>query len=546
MPVHERSSMRFPCLRVLAGSVLLAMLAAASAARAQSGDLAELERLRATTASLIEALVEGGQLSREKADRILSEAAEKGRKAAAAAQAPGVRAAAAGDAVRVPYVPEPVRRQLREEIRTELLAQARSENWGAGPALPGWLERIELYGDLRVRYQDDRFATGNGTPADYFQTGDIVTNFADLSNSLVDQERLRLRARLGARFEVADWVAGGLRISTGSLNGPVSTSSTAGDPSNRYGIKLDRGYAQLTPVAGLRLDAGRMPNPFWSTEIQHAPDLGFDGLAAAWQLREGAQWKPFAAAGVFPLRDNTFGARPRLLGMQLGTSWQPSDKLALKLALARYDFRNLQGSAHNDYADPAYLSGEYERGYRQRGNTLFQINQDPYDPGFLNPVYGLASKFEVQAITVGAELGYFAPLHIGFVGELVRNQGFDEAEILARTGSSLASLDKRNRGYLYRLTLGDRAVNGRGDWQFALTYRYLERDATPDAFTDPDFLLGGTNNKGYVLGLTYGIAANTSLGLRYLSAESIDSPTFNPSLAPLRVNTLQFDLNLRF
>ena len=78
-----------------------------------------------------------------------------------------------------------------------------------------------------------------------------------------------------------------------------------------------------------------------------------------------------------------------------------------------------------------------------------------------------------------------------------------------------------------------------GDWQAWLGYKYVERDAVLDAFNDPDFHLGGTDAKGWFVGGSYGIAKNTSLRARYLSANEIDLP-------PLAIDVFQLDLTTKF
>ena len=79
----------------------------------------------------------------------------------------------------------------------------------------------------------------------------------------------------------------------------------------------------------------------------------------------------------------------------------------------------------------------------------------------------------------------------------------------------------------------------RSDWQFTTAYKYLERDAVLDAFTDSDFHLGGTDTKGWILGGSYGLGANAWLTLRWLSANEIDG-------APLAIDILQVDVNAKF
>ena len=60
-----------------------------------------------------------------------------------------------------------------------------------------------------------------------------------------------------------------------------------------------------------------------------------------------------------------------------------------------------------------------------------------------------------------------------------------------------------------------------------------------DAFTDSDFHLGGTNAKGYFLGIDYAFTQRVFATLRYLSANEIDGP-------PLGIDVLQLDLNAQF
>ena len=75
--------------------------------------------------------------------------------------------------------------------------------------------------------------------------------------------------------------------------------------------------------------------------------------------------------------------------------------------------------------------------------------------------------------------------------------------------------------------------------------RELASAATIDGVTDSDFGLGGTNMKGYTLGLSYAVDQNAWLNLRWLSAESIDSFSLVPSQR-YAVDVLQADINARF
>jgi hypothetical protein len=92
----------------------------------------ELEALRQTTLRLIDMLVKEGILSQQRADELVKQARQPVPVAAADAK-PGV------PPVRVQYVPEVVREQLRDEIRIEVLSAATREGWVAPNTLPGWI-----------------------------------------------------------------------------------------------------------------------------------------------------------------------------------------------------------------------------------------------------------------------------------------------------------------------------------------------------------------------------------------------------------------------
>lgn len=89
-----------------------------------------------------------------------------------------------------------------------------------------------------------------------------------------------------------------------------------------------------------------------------------------------------------------------------------------------------------------------------------------------------------------------------------------------------------------RLDVGDQEIRRFKDWSAILVYRYIQRDAVLDAFTDTIFHQGGTDAKGWMIGGNYGLAKNTWLMFRWFSTETIDGP-------PLDINTATMDLNVR-
>jgi len=575
---------------LVALAVLSALAVSPLAARADQA--ASIEAARQTTLSLIEVLVESGVLTRDKADAILKQAEQRAAQAVASrapaapstATQPGAETVAgapgARPVIRVPYLSDAARAQLRNEVREEVLAQARQERWGV-PNAPSWIDRVRIEGDIRYRFQKDRPSSDNTSADTYVAslfngTGGLTraadfmayravqidgTDYAIASGNTQDaRSRERLRARLGVSAKVSDEVGVGIRLATGNATDRVSTNQTLGQDFNKYQVFFDRAFLRLDPSEYFTLQAGRIPNPWFSTEMVWSENLNFEGVAAtARWFSEDRTTVPFATVGWFPLREQRPGERPgrALVGAQVGAQFEPTSRTRVKLGLAYYRYQNLEGREDTGYytetgggsvADPlVYGRYEYGSSLRQRGNTLFQTN-----PADLTPVWGLAYKFEPVVLTGSAEFQHFAPFSLQVSAEYARNLGFDEADFRRRAGAAFASTSPggRDDGYMLKATFGWPALQELGQWQFALSYRHVGSDAVLDAFTDSDLGLGGTNLEGYTAAFNLGVARQTTLGIRYLAGRTIDSPLNNLTdayrKAKYQVNTLQVDLNVRF
>ncbi len=118
------------------------------------------------TINLINMLVKKKVITQDQADKLIPQvddesmvteeavktAASKADEAAKAATAAASAATPKGSK-RVSYVPEVVKQQLRDEIRAEVMTQAKNENWASPGKYPEWASRIKLYGDFRSRYE---------------------------------------------------------------------------------------------------------------------------------------------------------------------------------------------------------------------------------------------------------------------------------------------------------------------------------------------------------------------------------------------------------
>jgi Putative porin len=453
--------------------------------------------------------------------------------------------------VRVPYIPEVVMRQIKEEIRQEVLAQARGERWGDPGALPDWLNRISFDGDFRLRYQRDAFPAGNISPAEYNPLGlTLISNTTDTHNYW------RIQAKLGMKAKVSDSTFAAFRLSTGTTTNPVSNNQTLGSGFNKSSLVWDRAYFQSAPYDWVTVSGGKMPNPWLGSDLVWDSDVNFEGVAAQFKQRATEQWSGFLTAGAFPFQDvqrsDTVSANSKwLYGAQLGTKWTAMNASTAQFGIALYDFKNAEG-LHNTVSGLHFFDGSAAQSM-QKGNSLMYVNAGGGNPNtVLDPsekiIYGLASKFRELNVTAKMDWATFDPVHVMLNGDFVKNIGFDAAEIVQRTTlSGLVpqtsgtgfDLTARTKGYQVALSVGNVRVKQRGDWQASVAYKYLERDAVLDALTDSDFHLGGTNAKGFVVGGAYGLDKETNLGIRWISTDQIGGP-------PLSIDSLQVDLSMRF
>lgn len=529
----------------LAAAVGALLLLPAPPAALAASERQSLEELRNTVVNLLQALVEKGVMSREKAADLVRDAQDKATADAEAA------AKADEGAVRVPYVPQIVRdeisRQVASEVRTavvdDVVARARQERWGVPAAMPDWLSRIHWSGDVRVRAQADLFAAGNipGVYLDFLTVDDRGgigrAGPAAFTNVEQDRYRGRVQARLGLDATLGGGFTAGVRLVTGNLRDPDSNNQTLGQYAGKLNFGVDQAYIRWNGGSdggiGYTVQTGRFQNPWLSTDLIFDNDLSFDGLAASVRVPFGSSPRApalFVTAGAHPLTEvELSGADKWLYAGQIGADLQFAERHRLRIAAAWYDFRNVQGrrnlpdSVLLDYTAPAFL---------QRGNTLFDIRNDT---DVATNLFALAGKYRLANVTLDYQVPVWRGLDLGIVGDYVRNVGWKSDDVRAVSG---IVADRRVDGYQAEVWLG-RSDPRNGGWRTSFTYRYVQRDAVLDAFTDSDFRLGGTDAKGYGIAFEYGLRRGTWLRLRYLTGDEIDG-------APFGVDVVQLDLNAQF
>ncbi len=477
----------------------------------------------------------------------------------------------AEDVIRVPYIPEFIKDEIRnqvsdelsEEVTKDVVAKAKQERWGVPAALPEWMGRISFNGDIRVRGQFNRFDDANSTqiPDTMAINSGLNTNdlqdqdefFLDFTNN---EELARLRMRLGMDMSLGDHVRLHARMATGNRDNPVSANWTF-DGDSSSDIYLDMAYFEwFTRYEGLKFQGGKMANPhFTNTQLVWDSDFTFPGFSLEyWPLRLTGNrgrpqiFDPYIRAGYFMLDELDRGQDDKLFySAQIGTRIHFSDAMTWEVAAAYYDFKNVTG-VRNPSLDLG-LTDDTAPDFVQKGNTLFQI-QNSSDPGEL--LLALASEFSVLDIASTLTYSFSERYQMQLLLNYVENVGFDEDEFYTNVGADEngfadnfgvpVKYSEETDGYYIGMSFGDKDRWVANHWLASVGYRYLEKDAVLDAYTNSDFHLGGTDAEGYIGKFSYAFADRSALTIKYMSSNEVQGLT----PAGLRIDVLQADLEFKF
>ncbi len=563
---------------VLAASVLVPLPALAQEAAAAS---------ESAMVNLVRALVARGTLTQDIGDQLIRQAeaeAAQARSASQLASASSELPPAANGAIRVPYIPESVRAQIKDELRGEVMKEARQANWASpDQAAPEWTRRITLHGDVRVRSQSELYSRTNANDIIDFATINAFSPYGiddpqlllPILNSRNDRwNQARLRARLGVDVQVTEGVRAGITVATGDNKGPISTNASLGGGFFKRDLWLDKAWLSIEPTNWTKITLGRFENPFNSSDLLYDADVNLDG--AALELNSGTMLgddlKFAVRGGAFPI---DFGAsnspifafdKPKAPQKYLfAGEVEVSGKLAnvgFSLSGGYHVFNNFQG----DLSTPCQVETEsfcstdgLQPLFLTKGNTLSPLRRIvTIDPNAQLPqVLGYTFAYRILDANASITIPLNDALNVELKGSYVRNLGFDSADICrnglagrpynnngAGGGTFCAATNPAqfvggDTGYRFEARLGAPTPRKRGEWSAFAGYRYLESDAVLDALTDSDFHLGGTNSKGYLVGGKYAVLPGVVLGGRWMSANEISGP-------PLAIDVLQVDLEVSF
>ncbi|MCK9614218.1 MAG: putative porin [Candidatus Omnitrophica bacterium] len=386
--------------------------------------------------------------------------------------------------------------ETKEEVKKEIAK-------GTYSSLPSWVQNTKLKGDFRLRYQHDH--------------AKVLAN--STTNKTGDQNRARIRMRLGFESKVNDKLLVGVGIATGKSDGSAdaarSTNWTLGDGGfGKKPIALDYAYAQYNVTPWATVIGGKFKNPLWEPgDLIWDTDINPEGGTVKLSMTKLIpNTELFMNAGVLlPGNSSSWSADPTLFAVQPGIVYNFNDKVQLKGAFSYYDFTGVRGKV---------LSGN-------AGTNSGATTGLAYSYRNIIPAAELTIKEPLKF--AGLDLPYFA-----LFGEYVQN--------VALRADDTNGDD--NTGYMLGLKFGAEKVEKWADWQVRYNYAMLEKDAVLDTLPDSDRYGGKTGMRSHELMFDWGLGKNTWIGIDGYYGWQLKGNFGSTQSKPASV--LQIDWNLKF
>jgi hypothetical protein len=364
-----------------------------------------------------------------------------------------------------------------------LIKQAMAD--GKDRMVPGWLDNLKFGGDLRLRYDTAR-RTSSGQRADEGPRND-------------NRARFRLRFGFEKTWPKEDLQVG-FRLASGSDEDPTSTNQTFQDMFKKQPIWIDQAWAKWAPkqVKGLSVTAGKMRNPFLSTDILWDSDVNPEGAWLEYRYPGLGPFEPFVGAGVFQIgfqaqgaNDNPHTSSPVLDAYDAGFRWNVTKDVKWTSAVTFYNWSNID----DEFARYGFYNA------RPRGNTV---------------AGGALAVKEIEQIDLVNVVDFKAfGLPMSAYAEWVRNMSPHRlADPLIRDArlapniSFIDGPDTRQEAWAVGFRVGENKK--KGDWSVGYKYAYIQSDAVVGYFADSDFGCG--NRKGSVWSATYNVTEYLTAG----------------------------------
>jgi hypothetical protein len=451
-----------------------------------------------------------------------------------------------------------------ETNKQEKEAAAKKTKFDASPGI----KSIQLFGDVRLRYES---RAGSSSPFQIPNTGGSDAETLD---------RWRYAVRVGIRGDlVEDWFYG-LRLDT-SAN-PRSAWVTFGNTNNnaaggtapygKNGINIGQVYLGWRATPWLTLQAGKMPNPVYTTPMVWDPDINPEGLAERFNFALNDSLSLFANFGQYIYSQFSPNDNNGSLGYasydgyqyawQGGVNYKFGERKSAKAAVGFYNYSGFSSgmsfsptAAGNSNPNSSGFAGPFACGPQNtqpNGTAVAGCPAGSTGLSFANGINGLR-YFEVPW-----EVNYpFGGIDTRLFGDLAYNIDADQRAAhgsYASAGSQgLAWQIGLAVGTSIGLTMNQNAAK-KGAWEARAYWQQLDLNALDPNLIDSDFFEGRTNMQGLFLAFAYSPTDAIITTIRFGQAHRINqnapTPGSNPDIPTVQPLTsyklLQLDLTWKF
>jgi len=449
--------------------------------------------------------------------------------------------------------------QQAEKEQKQVEEAAKKPKFDASPGI----RSIQLFGDLRLRYES---RAGTTVPP-YFVNG--VPGNSTLGET---EDRWRYALRIGIRGDlVEDWFYG-LRIDT-STN-PRSAWVTFGNNVNGTGggtapygkggdgLQVGQAYIGWRATPWLTVQAGKMPNPVYTTPMVWDPDINPEGIAERINYAVNDQLTLFGNFGQYVYQNFQPSSNTGNLGFanhdgyqfawQGGVTYKFAEATNAKVAVGWYNYAG--------FASP-------EPFYRNQNPNGF-FGPFAFSPTGSQSVFptsaaGLAYNNGINNLSY-LEIPWEVNFPIGSGGILGRGFGDiaynTQADQRAAKGS-FASLGSQGLAWQAGLAVGtsigltmNQVAAKKNAWEVRGYYQQLDLNSLDPNLIDSDFFEGRTNLQGWFLAAAYSPTDAIITTIRYGVAHRVNgagpTPGSNPDLPNVQpindYHLLQLDLTWKF
>lgn len=466
-----------------------------------------------------------------------------------------------------------------DAMRTNMAALYAAENskWKISKNI----KDLELFGDLRLRYEDREEAD----PDDRSGSGKKATD----SKGRINLDRFRYALRFGVRGDLFDDYYFGFRLETSSnpRSSWVTMGSSSPDPygKSQSGVDVGQLYIGWQPESWFDFTVGKMPNPLYTSSMVWSPSINPEGLAEHLKYSVG-EVDFFGNLAQFLYQDmNPVTASPNLgfgnfavnqnnifqLAWQGGFDYHFTKDMDLKVGATIYQYLGMQNSTVNDPESPGF-------GDTYIGESPYAGPNATYPSSFGNQIYYGASGYSPGTVfqfsstkgkqtTYYSSLGYplnqvgldhlsvleipaefnvklFKTLNLKAFGDFAYNLDGHERAVAAAQGYkawlnytvgdpklAFAPQVSDVKAYQFGLAIGNKdslgLVNGttskKNAWELRSYWQHIEQYALDPNLLDLDYNAGAENLQGIFFAFAYSFSDNIFATVRYGHASRINN-----------------------